>query len=179
MALRAPKTEATSNAAFKFEPQDIPIAKLLLDPNNYRFLDRRKFKKKAATRFHEDSVQRATLDSLEQAYQLDELKHSIMTNGYVPMERLIVVPYLERPGLFLVVEGNRRVAALKSILKEEQDGVTLLTPPQRASFLKIPCAVLKSSGIALKHAERIIMGIRHIAGPKEWARTSRHYWSAN
>jgi hypothetical protein len=161
-------TVPKSKAPFDFEAQDIPVAKLLLDPNNYRFLDRRKFKKKAATRFHEESVQRATLEFLEQSYQLDELKHSIMTNGYVPMERIIVVPYPAKAGLFLVVEGNRRVASLKSILKEEQDGVTVLTPARRASFSKIPCAVLKSSGSSLKHAERIIMGIRHIAGPKEW-----------
>jgi len=156
------------HAPFEFEPQDISVSKLLLDPNNYRFLDRKKFKKKAANRSHEDSVQRATLESLEQSYQLDELKHSIMTNGYVPMERVIVVPYTAKPDYFLVVEGNRRVAALKSLLNEEQEGVRVLTATQRASFAKIPCAVLKSTGQSLKHAERIIMGIRHIAGPREW-----------
>jgi hypothetical protein len=159
---------AGTQAPFEFEGQDISVSKLLLDPNNYRFLDRKKFKKKAANRSHEESVQRATLESLEQSYQLDELKHSIITNGYVPMERIIVVPYPAKSGFILVVEGNRRVASLKSILKEEQEGVRVLTPIQRASFSKIPCAVLKSSGLSLKHAERIIMGIRHIAGPKEW-----------
>ena len=153
---------------FESEAREISLSKLLLDPNNYRFLDRKKFKKKASTRFHEDSVQRATLESLEQSYQLDELKQSILTNGYVPMERVIVVPYPARSGFFLVVEGNRRVAALKSILKEEAEGVTDLTEAQKQSFSEIPCAVLKSSGDSLKHAERVIMGIRHIAGPKGW-----------
>jgi hypothetical protein len=153
---------------FEFEAQEISVSKLLLDPNNYRFLDQKRFKKKATNRSHEESVQRATLESLEQGYQLDELKHSILTNGYVPMERIIVVPYPAKDELFLVVEGNRRVASLKSILMEEQEGVRVLTQAQRASFSKIPCAVLKSSGSSLKHAERIIMGIRHIAGPREW-----------
>lgn len=165
---QAASLKTAPKAPFDFEPQDIELSKLLLDPNNYRFLDRKKFKKKAATRFHEESVQRATLESLEQSYQLDELKYSIMTNGYVPMERIIVVPYAPKSGFFLVVEGNRRAASLKSILKEEKDGVTVLSSEQRASFSKIPCAVLKSSGSSLKHAERVIMGIRHIAGPKEW-----------
>jgi hypothetical protein len=165
---RTKSRSSAPQAPFESEARNIPVSKLLLDPNNYRFLDRKKFKKKAATRFHEDSVQRATIESLEQTYQLDELKHSIVTNGYVPMERIIVVPYEPKPGYFLVVEGNRRVASLKSILKEEQDGVTALTPAQRESFSEIPCAILKSSGSSLKHAERVIMGIRHIAGPKEW-----------
>jgi hypothetical protein len=162
--------EAISQAkwSFDFDAEDISVAKLLLDPNNYRFLDRKTFKKKAANRFHEKSVQRATLESLEQSYQLDELKQSILTNGYVPLERVIVVPYRAKSGFFQVVEGNRRVASLKSILKEEEEGARKLSPEQRVSFSKIPCAVLKSAGESLKHAERIIMGIRHIAGPKEW-----------
>jgi hypothetical protein len=163
-------TSATnsSKAQFESELRNINLSKLLLDPNNYRFLDGRKFKKKAAMRFHEPSVQRATLESLERSYRLDELKQSILTNGYVPMERIIVVPYSRKSGSFQVVEGNRRVAALKSILKEEKEGVTALTPEMRASFSRIPCAVLKSSGGSLKHAERVIMGIRHIAGPRQW-----------
>jgi len=161
-------SKKAAKAAFESEPKDIDLDDLLLDPNNYRFLDRKKFKKKASTRFHEQSVQRATLESLEQSYQLDELKHSILTNGYVPMERIIVVPYRDKSGLFLVVEGNRRVAALKSILKEDKEGVIELAEGQKKSFSKIPCAILRSSGDSLKHAERVIMGIRHIAGPKEW-----------
>jgi len=139
-----------------------------LDPNNYRFLDTRKFKKRASTRFHEDSVQRTTLEALERSYQLDELKQSILTNGYVPMERIIVSPYQASPGLFLVVEGNRRVASLKSLLKDGEEGAIRLTSKQKVSFQTIPCAILKSDGAMLRHAERVIMGIRHIAGPKEW-----------
>jgi hypothetical protein len=168
MAKKTVDQAAPVKAPFDFEAQDISVSKLLLDPNNYRFLDRKKFKKKSANRFHEDLVQRATLESLEQSYQLDELKHSIITNGYVPMERIIVIRYPAKSGYFLVVEGNRRVASLKSILKEQSDGVRELTATQKTSFSKIPCAVLISSGTILKHAERIIMGIRHIAGPKEW-----------
>ena len=67
MAKTSPShTAAATQAPFEFEGQDISVTKLLLDPNNYRFLDRRKFKKKAANRSHEESVQRATLESLEQ-----------------------------------------------------------------------------------------------------------------
>ena len=77
-----------STAPFAFETRDINLDRLLLDPNNYRFLDRKKFKKKVTTRFHEESVQRATLDMLEQSYQLEELKQSILVNGYVPMNVL-------------------------------------------------------------------------------------------
>ena len=158
----------TQSSAFQFDSKDIDIDKMLLDPNNYRFLDVRKFKKRVSTRFHEESVQQATLSMLERSYQLDELKESILANGYVPMERIIVSPYQPEAGYYLVVEGNRRVASLKSLLKDHDDGVLHLDEKQIASFQTIPCAILKSSGASLKHAERVIMGIRHIAGPKEW-----------
>jgi hypothetical protein len=164
------KTKAVKNAVspFSFSTADINLEKLLLDPNNYRFLDRKNFKKKVINRFHEEKVQASTLENLEHHYQLDELKNSILVNGYVPMERIIVTPYKEGTDLYLVVEGNRRVAALKSLLKDAAEGVLAIAPAEVDSLSKVPCAVLKSKGSILKHAERVIMGIRHIAGPKEW-----------
>jgi hypothetical protein len=90
-AVLPPHGKKTAKSPFTSQLVDIEIENLLLDPNNYRFLDRKKFKRKANTRFHEDSVQRATIESLEQSYQLDELKHSILTNGYQSM--LSAIPY--------------------------------------------------------------------------------------
>src|SRR5256885_16452067 len=79
----------------KFESRDIALDDLLLDPNNYRFLDNTDYKPKPQNRYASDKVQSATLRLLAQdkRYQLDELKKSILTNGYVPMERIIVSPY--------------------------------------------------------------------------------------
>ena len=157
---------------FKFaaKEKEIEVISLLLDPNNYRFLDNPNYKKKIRSKFHLPDVQSATLRLLEQdkRYQLSELKKSILSNGYVPMERIIVVPYEQKRDCFLVIEGNRRVAALKSLLQENKEGVTDLPSEQVTSFSKIPCAILQAEGKELEHAQRVIMGIRHIAGPREW-----------
>ncbi len=164
------KSINSASKKITFKAAELDIANVLLDPNNYRFLDNRNFKKKIKTRFHDKAVQESTLRLLEldKSYQLAELKKSILTNGFVPMERIIVVPYEQIKGKYLVVEGNRRVAALKSLLQEHEEGVRQLSRDEISSFSKIPCAVLEASGSNLKHAERVIMGIRHIAGPKEW-----------
>jgi predicted CopG family antitoxin len=153
-----------------FEAKDISLADLLLDPNNYRFLDNRDYKRKPKNRYASEKVQTSTLRLLSQdkRYQLSELKKSILTNGYVPMERIIVIPYDPKPGKFLVVEGNRRVAALKSLLQDDEEGVIELSEEEKASFKEIPCAILKVPANDRARAERIIMGIRHIAGPREW-----------
>lgn len=157
-------------AALSFEAKDIPLADLLLDPNNYRFLDNRDYKRKPKSRYASEKVQTSTLRLLNQdkRYQLSELKKSILTNGYVPMERIIVIPYEPKAGKFLVVEGNRRVAALKSLVQDDEEGVIELSKAEKASFQEIPCAILNVPPSDRARAERIIMGIRHIAGPREW-----------
>lgn len=154
----------------KFESRDISLDDLLLDPNNYRFLDNKDYKPKPQNRYASEKVQGATLRLLAQdkRYQVDELKKSILTNGYVPMERIIVTPYEQKAGKFLVIEGNRRVAALKSLLQEDDEGVRELSPEQIDSFSKIPCAILLVEEEQRSHASRVIMGIRHITGPREW-----------
>ncbi|MBV8125896.1 MAG: hypothetical protein JO370_17690, partial [Paucibacter sp.] len=137
MATSSMKANTPTNP-FDFQAVDVPIGKILLDPNNYRFWDQKKFKKNVVTRFHEERVQSATLEKLERDYQLDELKNSIITNGYVPMERVILAPYKYEAGYYVVIEGNRRIASLKSLLKESNEGVLVLSTDQKRSFSKIP-----------------------------------------
>lgn len=169
------KVTATPSDSKKitFKSAEIEVKNLLLDPNNYRFLDNPAFKRKIKSKYHLSGVQDKTLQLLEsdKTYQLQELKKSILTNGYVPMERIIVVPYEHddlKEDTYLVVEGNRRVAALKSLIQEHEDGVRELSIEEVQSLSKIPCAILQAKKGALAHAERVIMGIRHIAGPKAW-----------
>jgi len=107
----------------------------------------------------EESVQEATLRLLERGriYDLASLRTSILTNGYVPLE-----------GKFLVIEGNRRVAALKTLLRDHRDGSLTLTQDQLTSFSHIPAVVLEETGDDLISDVRVIMGIRHVAGIRQW-----------
>lgn len=153
-----------------FKPLTVEVKNLLLDPNNYRFLDNSDYKKRLGNRYHDESVQKATLKMLEKghSYQLKDLRNSILTNGYVPLERIIVAKYPHKSGKFVVVEGNRRVAALQSILRDADEGVITLSIEQKKSFSKIPGAIMEADAGSFQNAERLIMGIRHIAGPREW-----------
>jgi hypothetical protein len=98
---------------------------------------------------------------------LDELVLSICTNTYLNLEPLIVVG--PDGGPFTVVEGNRRLAAIR-----------LIQNPQLARDLniKIPTpvspAVLKSIREVLvfrvrtKDDAREFIGFKHINGPQRW-----------
>ena len=154
----------------KFSAKTAPVARLLVHPNNYRFLDSPAWKRRQEKRFHDGTVQEATMQLLERhpRYQLSELRSSILANGYVPLERVVVLPYKHAKGYYIIVEGNRRVAALKTLLRDHRDGSLTLTDEQVAEFSKIPVAVLDPEEESVMTAERVLMGIRHIAGPREW-----------
>jgi hypothetical protein len=76
------------------------------------------------------SAQREVLQMLvsDQGDRLGVLAESIVEDGLSPMDRLLVVP--EANGRYIVVEGNRRLAALK-----------LLSNPALLNSLDIPAAL--------------------------------------
>src|SRR4051794_11934706 len=99
--------------------------RLLLDPNNYRFHDLQDYRRVInRSRYAEPGVQQRALDLLQNtdSFELDALKDSIATNGFVPLEQIVVEAFEGDAGLFLVIEGNRRVAAVKSLLAEQDSG---------------------------------------------------------
>jgi len=51
-----------------FKPIEVEVKHLLLDPNNYRFLDNPEYKKRLVNRYHYDLVQAATLRMLEKRH---------------------------------------------------------------------------------------------------------------
>lgn len=144
--------------------EDVPLEDLLLDPNNYRFQDELDFAAASEARFSEDTVQ-------ERAYQrlrrggLTELKSSILTNGYLPFERIVVRPYGQK-GKFVVVEGNRRVAALHWISEDHAAGIDI--PEGLRKLLgAVPVTVVPEQE-AQPALILSLMGVRHVGGIREW-----------
>lgn len=147
--------------------ENLDLKDLLLDPNNYRLQDEQGFRVTAPNRFHLEQVQRATFQQLKQS-GIKELHDSIVTNGFLPIERIVVTPYEhdECPGAYLVLEGNRRVAALRQIADEIDGGVDI--PPEvRKTLASVPCVVVsKDEGGG--HFKETLMGVRHVGGIREW-----------
>lgn len=149
---------------------------LLLDPNNYRFYDVAGYKPVTnRARFAEASVQEKALRLLQTtaSFELGPLKDSILTNGFVPFEQIVVERYLDettangRP-LYLVVEGNRRVSAIKSLLQEHAEGVIDLAAPVMATLTDISVTEILGSPEERKSYQQVLMAIRHVAGIREW-----------
>jgi hypothetical protein len=135
---------------------------LYLDPTNPR-LGRRV----ASIKLAQDKV----LDAMKD-WTLDELATSFLESGFWPQEALIVV----REALYgverlVVVEGNRRLAALK-LLKQAFEGASLSSKWRelilgqqlpKKFFDEIPYIEVTS-----RKEVSAYLGFRHVTGIKEW-----------
>ena len=124
------------------ETKDIPLDNLLLDPNNYRLQEVSGYVSVAPERFQLEQIQKTTLQRLQQE-NLKELQKSIVSNGFLPIERIVVAPYEQDEDKYLVIEGNRRVAALKSLREQERAGIPIPSAVS-AVFDGVPCIVVNN-----------------------------------
>jgi hypothetical protein len=148
-----------------FNEDTVPYNQLLLDPNNYRHQDDPDFVYADEKRFHEQGVQDRAFRRLREEESLIQLKHSFMTNGFIPVERLVVRPYPYVDNCYLVLEGNRRLGALRWIADDHEAGVdvpkTLL-----AALEAVPVMIVE--GEADPSFYESLMGVRHVSGIRQW-----------
>ena len=137
------------------EIRRIPVGSLLLDSENPRLPERLR-----------GGSQSQILNFLHDQGVLEELAKSYMDNGFFQHEPLIVVRQDDES--FTVVEGNRRLSALKILHGfPEADGLHFFgidpSAEQLQEFNEIPCFL--ASNRDQIHA---FIGFRHIGGIKTW-----------
>ena len=130
-----------------------------------------------------NKTQKSLLMELHGRFDLDDLIASLSANGYFSEEPLIAIPGQGKPidvPPYTVVEGNRRLAALKILLfKEDREAVRIKQLPPvaehvRSRLVSVPVKVYATRTEVLPY-----LGVRHIAGVKPWealakARYVRH-----
>jgi len=142
---------------------DIPIKNLAFDFENPRLTMGEKIK-----------GDEAMVSFLWHQMAVDEIVDSIASNGFFREEPLIVIP--EHPGKsnpavdkFVVVEGNRRLAAVRLLLdKTLQErigakGIPNADQTLRSELAKLPVGVYEKREYVWAY-----LGFRHINGPKPW-----------
>jgi hypothetical protein len=144
-----------------FSEKEVELREVFLDPNNPRF-SVESAGETAQDRITEESVQQKCLTRMK-VYGLEELKESIKKVGFVQIDKVVVRP-LKTAG-FVVVEGNRRIAALKSLAKELADNEITLDEEIKKTILGFRVVVY---GGKEKDIAWMIQGIRHISGVRNW-----------
>lgn len=135
-----------------------------LDPNNYRFIDKEGYQYVAPDDILDPKIQQRTRNFLEGKHKegIQDLLDSFRSNGFLKVD----VIQLKTLGSnnFLVLEGNRRVTALKVLQEEYNKGYDIgkLDPK---IFASVPSEIHDNES-PTDHL--IIMGLKHISGNKTW-----------
>ena len=170
------------------ESQDIESRFLLLDPDNLRLLERADVElgKVPAKLIGQQSIQDKlyTILSEDSLFDIKSLAASIAHNGFLKHERLIVSKH--DSDKYLVLEGNRRLTAVRYLVKEHGPTLKGLPDYVRQSLQTLPCFVLVgeaagSSEERLKEyrrASEIYIGMRHLMGAEKWQPASRYEFQA-
>lgn len=106
------------------------------------------------------------LEVLWDKMAVDEVAMSIAANGYWPYEPLIVA---DEGGRIIVIEGNRRLAAVKVLLSQslrEKLGITDL--PRLSQGRLDELATLPAIRVAKRQDAWRYLGFKHVNGPAKW-----------
>ena len=156
----------SSDNKYESRRENVGLENLYLDPNNYRLIHEQEYVEVPREKIKDSNVARRTirLISGEKNQHIQDLIDSFKTNDYLPVDQ-IQVKKLE-DGSYLVVEGNRRVAALKILESDyKEKGIDLGRLDPRV-FESVP-VVLYEDGDDLHH--HTLMALKHISGNKKWA----------
>ena len=115
---------------------------------------------------------------------VSEVALSIAANGYFEEEPLFIVPgdpkKQEQKGKFIVVEGNRRLAAVK-LLRDpalrrliKATDLPMISDKQCDALEQLPVSIYQD-----KKALWEFFGFRHVNGPKEWDSFSKAAYIAS
>ena len=150
--------------------QTVSLARLYLDPNNYRIVDNPEYRPVAAADVFNPDVQRRTTGFVlgRSRENVRDLIASIKENGWLDIDPILV----ERRdgGRYLVLEGNRRVATLKYLQGRYELDSTDLGRLDPALFPKVPVVFHEFAG---ERQRLVMMGLHHITGKRRWPAVNR------
>ena len=146
-----------SDLSFK-TPTQCPVASLRLDLNNPRLQTGDDIS---------TATEREVIDFLADIAALDELVLSICTNGYLNLEPLIV--FGPNGGPYVVLEGNRRLAAIR-IIKDPDlaDELNIKLPSHVSKSVLGTLDEVLVYRVAKPDDAREFIGFKHINGPQRW-----------
>ena len=160
----------------QLEGKTVSVDDLFLDPNNPRFWSEqtRNVPLIPDHKVRDNGHQQRAEDSIRK-HGLEELKNSILRNGFLPLDRIVVRELDEVPSKFVVIEGNRRLAALKWLRNDIEEGLIAEEGIEAGSkYLDTLTNETNSIDVLVYLGDKkadiawILQGIRHIGGIRDW-----------
>ena len=150
--------------------RSVPLGRLYLDPNNYRFVDHPDYRLVPPERVFDADVQRRTTGFVLGRHHenVRDLVASIKANGWLDIDPVLVES--RDKGRFLVVEGNRRVATLKHLQRRYEEDAIDLGKLDANTFSRLPVVLYQD---ASERDHLVMMGLHHISGKRRWPAINR------
>lgn len=148
-------------------PLRLPVSELFLDIFNPRFSG-----EEFALNFGpSDKIgnfrnQELTRRLLLEKYSVRPLIESMCRLGFLPLDRIVVQEFSKEQ--YVVVEGNRRLAAIKTILGDVQRCVLDLPRHILQTMESIEVLRIANDSVPFDQAKLLLQGVRHISGVKNW-----------
>lgn len=141
----------------------VKIDDLLLNPNNPRFSSY------FENEIPENQIETRQKDTLERmcesrVFEVDELIEAIKNNGFNPVAKIFVKSLGNK---YLVLEGNRRVSAVKYLLMKHNKGLPSDILPKNILDSMVKLEVNDLTDLDNDKVRQII-AIIHLGGAKEW-----------
>jgi hypothetical protein len=143
----------------------VSLRNLYLDPNNFRLIHETEQVNVSDSRVKEKDVANRTYQLLlgDKNQNIQDLVDSFKSNGYLPVDQ-IQVRELESGG-YIVIEGNRRIAALKFLQNEYDQKSIDLGNLNFSIFSNVPIVLYKDAD-EVHHLT--LMALKHISGNRKW-----------
>jgi AAA15 family ATPase/GTPase len=147
------------------ETKLVPLENLYLDPNNYRLIHESNQINVLDEKIRDKDVVSRTYQLIlgEKNQNIQDLVDSFRANGYLPVDQIQVRSISDND--YVVVEGNRRVAALKYLCSEYTQKSIDLGRLDSEIFKQVPVVIYDNQD---KSLYLTLMGLKHISGNKKW-----------
>jgi len=175
--------------------KQVPFEELYFDPNNPRLAPQSPPGYDDPDGLFSDEVQKSLMEKIPQVYNTEDLRAAIESQGWVPIDAIVVWQHPKRKNHWVVLEGNTRTWVLRNIREElERDKSKLSKLPgakkgtQRAAHEKelrdrvdrlqaivndtkhVMVAPVNASTIReLLHRLPRLLGVRHIQPARQWS----------
>jgi len=152
---------------------DVDLENVLLDPNNPRFAELGdSLDLIPESRFAEPKIQKDAFDKMRSdKFEVSELRDTIKTIGFLPMDKVVVREWKfnidNEPKKYVVVEGNRRISALKWLVELHNSAKETFDVEELDNLQKLEVLLLDQDK-APDTSIWILPGLRHVSGIKEW-----------
>ncbi|ELQ6169872.1 ParB N-terminal domain-containing protein [Cronobacter dublinensis] len=152
--------------------EKINVDNILLDPNNPRFWTQSNKPLVPECAFCDESRQNKARQEIDK-HGIEDLYNSILRNGFLLLDRIVVRPIYDVPGKYVVVEGNRRFRSLTKLRKDIYNKEVVAEDINKKQLEKLfeetqEIEVLVYNGNSSNDISWMFQGIRHISGIRAW-----------